>query len=81
LKPEFTYDDLLAELDALVRAETYPPREPGDIDSNDIAARYGYKKNKADRVRDILGKSPGWTRVKVFDPATRRVKWVIRKEA
>ncbi len=74
-------DAMLAELDALVGAETYPPRQPGDIDANDIIARYGYKKNKADRFLETTGKKPGWSRLMVFDPDSNRPKWVIRKEA
>ncbi len=72
---------LLAELDAAVQAETYPPREDGDIDANDIISRYGYKKNKADRFLETTGKKPGWVRLMVFDPNSNRPKWVIRKEA
>ena len=79
--PSMTRDELLAELDAAIQAQTYPPREAGDIDANDIIQRYGYEKDKADRTLTMLGKRPGWVRLKVFDADSQRIKWVIRKEA
>lgn len=76
LKPEFTYDDLWAEIDKLFIK--YEERQPGDIDYRDMMKRYGVCQNTAHIRMDTLVQSGKFRFVLVKGNASAPIR-VIRR--
>ena len=76
LAPEFSYEDLAAEI---AKFAGNPPRQPGDIDKWEIAKATGKSLKAAETIIAKAVASGEYVRLLAYDPARHHDVIVIRK--
>ena len=73
---DLTVEELLAEVAASVK----PLRQPGDLDSKQIAKKINRTKNAARAHMDREAEKPEWDLLYVYDAEISRYRIVLRKK-